>query len=188
MITPRKPMTADETWTVYARLWGRCEGSGRTREASMFVHYIEPDEVRVGEAGYFHPHDEDQGRPEIAIARSGCGRTNRSAPTNERQDGAVVSQQELLAELSNLAHEFGHSRSWREGERTHEYGEAALAFDMGLPLSEAQQNLIMEEEERAWKYARMELDYLGFSEWERFDAMRGCGLDAYRQTFWPTAR
>jgi hypothetical protein len=26
------------------------------------------------------------------------------------------------------------------------------------------------------------------SEWARFDAMRKCGLDAYRQTFWPTAR
>jgi hypothetical protein len=64
----------------------------------------------------------------------------------------------------------------------------ASAFNKGLPLSEEQQTLILGEEERAWEFARLELDFLGFSEWVRFDATKTCGLDAYRQMFWPTAR
>lgn len=187
VMTPENPMTVDEIWTVYARLWGRCEGCGSTREPSIFVHYIEPEEGRIGEAGHFHPRDHDQERPQIAIVRPGCGRS-KSAPSKQRQDGTVVSRQELLVEVCNLAHEFGHSRSWRDGERTKDYDEAVLAFDQGLPLSEVQQKLMLEEEERAWNYARLELDLLGFGDWARFDAMRACGLDAYRQTFWPTAR
>ena len=188
MITPEMTMTVDQTWTVYVRLWGRCEGSARRTEASTFVHYIEPEEVRAGEAGYFHPHDDERGEPEIAIARFGCGNHDRSAPTKERQNGTRLTHNDLLAELYNLAHQFGHYRSWRQGERTKEYEEAVVAFSKGLPLSEEQQKLILAEEERAWEFARLELGSLGFSEWARFDAAKMCGLDAYQQTFWPTAR
>jgi hypothetical protein len=188
MLAPEKAMELEETWTVYVRLWGRCEGCSRGLEASTLVHYIGPEEVRVGEAGFFHPQGADRAQSEIAIARCGCGHHHRSAPARERQGGALLNHDELLAELFVLAHEFGHSRSWREGQRTPAYEEAVLAFDEGLPLSDEQQKLILEEEERAWRYARQELDSLGFSEWARFDAIRRSGLDAYQQTFWPTAR
>lgn len=188
MTTPQKPMGADDTWSVYARLWERCRACGPGGVARAFVHYVEPEEARLGEAGYFRPHAREPGPPEIAIVRRGCGLADRGAPTSARRDGKEVTQDELLAEICNLAHELGHARSWREGRRTADYEEAALAFEDGLPLRDRQQQALLKEEELAWTYARLELEDVGFRDWARFESMRTCGLDAYRQTFWPTAR
>jgi hypothetical protein len=168
-------MSDEEMWTVYVRLWGRCEGR------DLFVRYVGPEDVRDGEAGYFHPRDDPRfsGSPEIAIMRRDFDHDKPSAPTSRRRDASSVDRGGLFEELCTLAHEFGHSRSWRDGQRTEVYAEAVIAFDKSATLSDVQRKAIMDEEERAWNFGRLELDFLGFSEWAGFRANQDRALRIY---------
>jgi hypothetical protein len=80
-----------------------------------------------------------------------------------------------------LAHEYGHERSYRNGERTAEYEQAIKVPWKEWPqLPTETRALILEEEQRAWMYARQVLGELGFSEWEAFERHRDKSLATYR--------
>jgi hypothetical protein len=84
---------------------------------------------------------------------------------------AVEVPGDLLFELLTLAHEFGHYRSFERGQRTPAYDRALAIFQKRIEgeLDRTGRLLILEEERRAWRYGRAELEELGFCALEALD-------------------
>lgn len=73
-------------------------------------------------------------------------------------------------ETITLAHEYGHLESWRKCERPEGLTRASdKYFVRGEKLDPEEIQLILDEEARAWRYARNVLAELKFEEWAAFD-------------------
>lgn len=183
-MTMERVLTEQETrvWVVYEALWRKLAQEG------VRIQY--DGCLPNGQAGYFTLM---RGRPTIAIQRK-----YYQPPSNEpmtfRNDGAVTAndsegenQPDLLEELITTAHEAGHCHSWRLGNRTPEYVEAADAMQVlltpGHSITDRQRMVYMADEHRAWKYGRVVLKKLGFREWKAFNASRRNGLHQYDLIF-----
>ena len=128
-----------------------------------FHAWITAEEVADPEAGYFIPAPGGVPPPRIVLYR-----THVQHPGNE------------LDELLTLAHEFGHYRSFAAGQRTKKYEAVLDPRDAWPTRSTEERQLILDEEARAWIYARSELDALGFMDWAAFDKREVESLHQYR--------
>lgn len=75
-----------------------------------------------------------------------------------------------------LAHEFGHFLSDRTDKLHPVYDRART----GGPLTPAEKEAILTEEERAWDLGRAALANLGCDEWGDFDRLRERSMKTYR--------
>lgn len=128
-----------------------------------FQAWITEEEVADPEAGYFVSAPGGHPPPRIVIYRARVDQ-----PGDE------------LDELLTLAHEFGHYRSFAAGQRTKEYETVLDDRATWLTRSIEERQLILEEEARAWTYARSELDVLGFVNWAAFEQREAESLRHYR--------
>ncbi|MFT3693847.1 MAG: hypothetical protein QM831_11940 [Kofleriaceae bacterium] len=98
-------MTDDDTWNVYERVWRRAEQEG------AWVHYSEWS--FTGEAGYFVSRFDDPHvqKPYITLIRR-HHKEPPETPTRTIDPPSGVSQPDLAAELTTLAHEYGHLASF----------------------------------------------------------------------------
>jgi len=111
---------------------------------------LSPDEV---EDGWFSPETNGVKLPQIVIYR----------PRHKDVAG------DALHELLTLAHELGHYRSYEKGFRGADYDEAIRTPWRAWPtLSVGGRHAILQEERRAWQFAREILAQVGFSDWEAF--------------------
>ena len=121
-----------------------------------------PDEV---EDGWFSPAPFGYPPPQIGIYR----------PRHQDEPG------DTLHELLTLAHELGHYRSFEKGFRGADYEEAIQSPWRAWPtLSVGARHAILQEERRAWQFAREILAQVGFSDWEAFWVKHQNAIGAYR--------
>jgi hypothetical protein len=106
-----------------------------------------------------------------------------------------------MRELVALAHEFGHALSHMRGEQTPDYKAAVMKYDAKLtaesetqleadaaalasqPMTEAEQDLVRDEEDRAWEYGREELERRGLTDFGKFDEWRAEAMAIYARNF-----
>lgn len=164
---------------VYEELFKRAEGHGCRVDFGLPGIFMN---VHPGELGWFKPDGQRLFTrtgpagfgPKILVWRRG---ENVAANDLWNKPGDV------LQELITLAHELGHFRSFQRGERADEY-EAAIA-DRSIvgygDLPEPAKLAILDEEQRAWRYARAELRSTAFDCWDEFEQRECDGLADYRQ-------
>ena len=90
-------------------------------------------------------------------------------------------QEDPTQELLTLAHEFGHHQSFLDHNRTSEYEELVDKSAEWKYLKPEQKQIILNEEIRAWKYAKNTLQKLGFSDWEQFKKRKTDSLYRYQK-------
>ncbi len=143
-----------EIQRVYVALW----------HAGADVCY--PPEERLATGGKFYDGDK------IDIYRLNAVDSLRFEPHWHRSDGTRLTDDELLEELFALAHEYGHMRSNQAGtwapqkEALERFQEATRA---GRAVARADYVAVVDEERRAWTYARAILESLNWSLWAPFD-------------------
>ena len=188
---------SESLFAAYKSLWKTAEDGG-----NVWVHYVGQDPN--GAAGWFKP--DGRGifkKPEIAMVRPYYIEPT-TEPSDRRSDGAPV---DLRAEIITLAHEFGHYLSWKESteEARKSYRAAIDRWDaikkklnknasaeeerktVVSTLAETEKNLILAEEERAWRLGRPHVPDTIVGEYER---RKTTGLHFYRYRFgldelWP---
>lgn len=181
----RVPSAGEQrVWAIYKAVWATLAGpdlEGPDCANSVLVRYS--GMFRNGEAGEFARVDSDHPRPQIVLARP----SYREPADEPSMTLATGESADLLAELVTLAHEGGHLRSWRAGNHTPEYIEAAIAMhnllEPGNVVTPEQERLYLEEEHRAWDHARSLLAEHGFEEWDDFQEAKARGLNEYRRIF-----
>lgn len=153
-----------------------------------------------------HTHSRD------AVARTGyCEPKERhpDAPASVRTLNAVIwiyrddqnTPGPAMRELVALAHEFGHALSHMRGKQTPNYKAAVMKYDAKLaaasgthleadaaalasqPMTEAEQDLVRDEECRAWDYGREELEGRGLTDFRKFDEWRAEAMAIYERNF-----
>lgn len=106
-----------------------------------------------------------------------------------------------MRELVALAHEFGHALSHMRAKQTPDYKAAVMKYDAklaaesgaqleagaaalaGQPMTEAEQDLVRDEEHRAWDYGRDELKERGLTDFSKFDEWRAEAMAIYERNF-----
>ena len=158
-----KPMPGRSTHSL-AESYSRLEELVRVAipEGVTYWTRLNPDEV---EAGSFDPEPFGVRSPRIVIYR----------PRHMNEPGDV------LGELLTLAHELGHFRSFDGGLRTPEYDDAIKVPWRDWPtLSKRARTSILDEERRAWRFAREILGEVGFSDWDALWRAHQDALAGYR--------
>jgi hypothetical protein len=85
-----------------------------------------------------------------------------------------------LSELITLAHELGHAQSWRLGYRTTVYLDVVdRVYEPGRSFAFDEAVLVLDEELRAWRFARSILGQKGFTKWAAFDEHKTRALAIY---------
>lgn len=132
-------------------------------EGVTYQTRLDPEEI---EAGWFSPAPFEVPPPRIVIYR----------PRHMDEPGDV------LQELLTLAHELGHFRSFDRGLRTPEYNQAIKVPRSEWPtLNRSARISILDEERRAWQFAREILGGIGFSDWDAFWRGHQEALTEYRK-------
>jgi hypothetical protein len=85
-----------------------------------------------------------------------------------------------LLDACDLSHEHGHFLSDKNGKRTAAYEAALDQAWKQVGLTAEEHACMLDEEERAWTYARATLEKLGVDEWDTFNARKEEALDTYR--------
>ena len=117
-------------------------------------------------SGAFDLVSPDDPKPRIWIYRAHCG---------EPEDA--------MNELLTLAHELGHWQSWTSDPARY-VRQTHLADLPPSQVSREDANLVLEEEERAWSFARPLLsEHTGFRDWPVFEVRRERALDIYRELY-----
>jgi hypothetical protein len=165
---------------VFKVLWELAEKdlAGDGGDGSMTVRYHRVLGKNDIEFGCYGPNRGVDGRacPIIEIWRSDDLPDPQWTPDLETRP---------LQDACDLSHEHGHFLSDRNKKRTAPY-EAAnevlrLHMEQGARGVTAEERaLILDEEERAWDYARETLTTLGVDDWEYFEERRAKALDSYR--------
>ena len=87
-----------------------------------------------------------------------------------------------LIEAFTIAHEFGHHQSFLNKYRTQHYQSLIEEhYDRWKLFNSDQKQMIMDEEKRAWSYARQILEHFGFSDWSALDQHKNESLSIYRK-------
>lgn len=161
-----------------------------------------------GEAGWFFPRDWPGPRPRPQIQLHRPYYEDGDRPTRGRNNGTVLTPEELRNELITLAHEYGHFASWNGRTPAAEwarYFETAKkrsvltdefsAHNTGLTdieftrlLGEALQTglaadeieMIMREEALAWEIGRDVLASLQYDHLDEYDTKAKVGLHNHR--------
>jgi len=158
-----KPMRGRSSCSL-AESYRRLEDLVRTviPEGVTYRLRLSPEEI---EAGWFDPEPYGVPPPQIVLYR----------PRHQDESGDV------LHEVLTLAHELGHYRSFDKGLRTPEYAAAIKVPWQEWPdLSRRDRCSILEEERRAWQFAREILGEVGFSDWDAFWRRHQESLADYR--------
>lgn len=100
-----------------------------------------------------------------------------------------VDDDQALDEVITFAHELGHFFSWKEDPSR--YTDDYLAT-RSLPVAhrsvnEAELEVIVAEEERAWRFARDHLSRHGFDAWDVFERREAESLLAYKAALGTTS-
>lgn len=175
-----------EAFEIYAVLWKRAQAEG----ALVLYKGASP----AGEAGWFDAPHRTGELPSITIVRSHYIQVDE--PHEGRNDGGPV---DIPSELITLAHEYGHFRSWlceTPRPQWETYLKAAKARDKayGLDMAgefkviptwtsrlpDAQKQLILEEEGKAWSIGRRVLTELDFEAWAAYEKGERLGLHNHR--------
>lgn len=84
-----------------------------------------------------------------------------------------------------LVHEYGHFVSWQHSpDQSSKSADLFRKFDMGQKLTNKQKQLIVEEEQRAWKFGRKFLqDFLPKTDerWKKMELIKRRALRSYKK-------
>lgn len=143
--------------------------------AGLIVHFRV---LRNGEAGSYHAE-----LKLIKIFRPGSRLTDKEIDSESAYQEAIdeLSQRtdsQVRFELITLAHEWGHHRSYVAG--TSPPSNVSDKFHAGTAAAH-EEKLVLREEQRAWNYARRELQRRGFSDWPWFDTCEADALEEYQK-------
>ena len=156
--------TNRETYFKLLDKMAECRVSIRTEARSLFP-LTKAKYVRRGDgSGVIH----------LARERGGAW----VEPTSSASDREIVfsGAQDVVEEISILAHELGHHHSTFQG-----YEEIRDRLDKDVSLAtDAEKQSIYDEEVYAWDWARPILRKLGFSEMDRFEQIVAQSLDTYK--------
>jgi hypothetical protein len=194
MKTPR----TDEAFSIYEALWRRAENEG----AVVRYEGISP----YGEAGWFHPTYYP--RPTIVLIRPYYKEPD-DEPSRESTAPAPLPQPDIYAEVTTLAHEYGHFVSWSGRTERAEYelyvaaaryrdaiiDEEIKKMPVGLSRQESNERLrttlhdrldgdardrILREEMLAWRIGREVLAELALADFELYDRRTNVGIHNHR--------
>jgi hypothetical protein len=163
-LAPARPIPARNSGISLAECYRRLEALTRAAipEGVTYRARLSPEEI---EAGYFSPAPFDVPPPQIVIYRD-----HMDVPGD------------LLHEILTLAHEIGHLRSSETGLRRPEYEDAVrVPWPKWSELPKNLRVAVLEEERRAWLFAREILGEIGFSGWDEFGYRHQKALSDYRK-------
>jgi hypothetical protein len=200
-----------DVFDLYRALWRRLEERGCR---IVYDGFLEDG------SGHFHPHPHETGQdsPTIAIGRPYYAAEGEWPNRHRNPGGRALPPPDLLSELVTLAHEAGHFLSWNERTPRNawqryfgvakkrdqivaevpkdgsidEYNDRLRAA-VQSSLSAEQIELILAEEELAWRIGRELLERLGFDDFEYYEARTHKGLHNHRyrlglDELWPEDR
>ena len=84
----------------------------------------------------------------------------------------------MLALFCTMCHELGHARSWIKGERSAAY-EAAYPVRPLSCLKDSEKRLVLDEEQRAWRYGFDLAVQVGFRDEPGYVEEAGRALSTY---------
>jgi uncharacterized phage-associated protein len=195
-----EPTSADPLLWACDQIWKRAQ-----REGAIVTYKAR---LPHDEAGCFHAREDEEREPLIVIRHPHA--IDRLNASRNRNNGTVLTDDEMREELEVLAHEYGHFQSWKrardeggsERVRWQTYNGVvrrldartdALADSEGTPipverlramykamLSDKDRELILDEETRAWRHGREILDSLKYQGLDHYDAEAETGVTIYR--------